>query len=80
MFNETHELATEFPEHKAVIHDLKVTDNHFARLYDEYHVITKQISRIAQEIETVSDEFAEDLKKKRLALKDELFHMINKAA
>ena len=80
MFNEKHELAQEFPEHKDLIHTLKSSNAHFAKLQDEYHVVTRQIARIEQEIETVSDVVAEDLKKKRLVLKDEIFAIINKAA
>jgi len=80
MFNEKHELAQEFPEHKEAIHALKSTDAHFAKLHDEYHAITRQIARIEQEIETVSDVLTESLKKQRLALKDEIFVMLKKAA
>jgi len=80
MHNETHELAHEFPEYKEAIHNLKTTNTHFARLFDEYHKVTREVSRIVQDIETVSDEVAESLKKKRLALKDELFSMLKKAA
>jgi len=77
---ETHELATEFPEYKEKIHLLKARDTHFARLFDEYHEATREILRIAQEIETVSDVHAETVKKKRLQLKDELFAMLKKGA
>lgn len=80
MFNEHHDLAHEFPEYKEQIHRLKATNAHFARLFEEYHEVTKQLGRIAQEIEAVSDRVAEDCKKKRLALKDELFSMLKKAA
>ena len=80
MFNETHDLAHEFPEYKEQIHKLKIQDAHFARLFEEYHQITKKLARIAQEIEAVSDAVTEDFKKKRLALKDQLFSMLKKAA
>ena len=80
MYNEHPELAQEFPEHKDTIHELKMRDTHFSKLLDEYHEITRQLTRISQEIETPSDVTAEDVKKKHLALKDELFSMIQKAA
>ena len=80
MFNEKLELAQEFPEHKDTIHKLKTSDAHFARLFDEYHEVIRQVSRIEQEIETVADHVAEGFKKKRLALKDELYKMLKKAA
>lgn len=80
MFNETHELSEEFPEFKDAIHTLKMSNAHFAKLADEYHKVTREVSRIEQQIENVSDAVAETLKKKRLALKDELFSMLKKAA
>lgn len=76
MFNEKHELAQDLPEHKDTIHQLKMSNAHFARLNDEYHQVTRKISRIEQEIEPASDEVTEGLKKQRVALKDELYSMI----
>ena len=80
MFNENLELAEEFPNYKDAIHRLKTSNTHFARLYAEYHTVTRQLDRIAQEIEAVSDDVAEIFKKKRLALKDELFRLLKTVA
>ena len=77
MFAEHHDLLHEFPEHKDKIHELKMQNAHFAKLFDEYHDVDRELRRVQQEIETPSDQFVEDLKKKRLLLKDELFSMIN---
>ena len=77
MFAEHHDLLHEFPEHKDKIHALKTQNAHFSKLFDEYHDVDKELRRVQQEIETPSDQFVEDLKKKRLALKDELFAMIS---
>jgi uncharacterized protein YdcH (DUF465 family) len=71
-----HELAEEFPEHKARIHDLKIGNGHFARLFDEYHVLNREIHRIEAAGVNVDDAAIEILKKKRLGLKDELFAML----
>ena len=35
-----HDLVHEFPEHKDAIHDKKMNDAHFAKLFDEYHGVT----------------------------------------
>lgn len=72
-----HELAEEFPDQKNKIHDLKVSNAHFARLADEYHDLNREIHRIEAAGINVGDEAFEDLKKKRLALKDEIFAMLN---
>ena len=39
MFNEKHDLIHELPEHREAIHNLKMTNNHFACLFEEYHEI-----------------------------------------
>lgn len=74
-----HELAEEFPEHKDTIHDLKMSNAHFARLAEEYHALNREIHRVEAAGVNVSDEAFEDLKKKRLALKDEIASMLTAA-
>jgi uncharacterized protein YdcH (DUF465 family) len=80
MTPEHHDLVHEFPEYKDAIHVLKTGNNHFRKLFDEYHALDKEIIRAEQEIETPSDAHMEELKKKRLKLKDELFGMLQKHA
>lgn len=79
MMIENHSLLHEFPDHKKTIHDLKGGNRHFARLFDEYHTVDKEIHRIEEGIETPSDVYTEQLKKQRLHLKDELYLMIRGA-
>jgi uncharacterized protein YdcH (DUF465 family) len=79
MMIENHSLLNEFPEYKQAIHDLKMGNHHFARLFDEYHIVDKEIHRIEEGIETPSDVYTEKLKKQRLHLKDELYGMIRSA-
>ena len=71
-----HELAAEFPEYAALIHRLKETDAHFARLADRYHEVNREIHRIEAEVAPASDEVVETLKKQRLALADEIGVML----
>lgn len=71
-----HPLITEFPEYRDAIHDLKVSNAHFRRLFDEYHQVDREVVRIEGEIEPASDAVTEGLKKRRLQLKDELHHML----
>jgi uncharacterized protein YdcH (DUF465 family) len=78
--NSKHDLITELPEYKDKIHALKTSNTHFAKLFDEYHEVNKQVIRIEEEIETVSDQVAENTKKRRLQLKDELFKLLQNAA
>lgn len=76
---EKHDLVHELPEHRDRIHDLKMSDHHFARLFDEYHVVDHEIHRIETGIENTSDEYLEGRKKLRLHLKDQLFQIIVKS-
>lgn len=71
-----HDIGSEFPELKDKIHILKTENAHFARLFDAYHDIDREVARIEAEIEPASDAYAEECKKKRLALKDEIFDML----
>ena len=71
-----HELAAEFPELKERIHDLKISDGHFLRLFDEYHVINRDVHRAEAAGVNITDEHYEELKRKRMKLKDELYAML----
>lgn len=79
MLGEKHDLIHEFPEHKEKIHELKINDTHFARLFTEYHEVDHEIHRIEEGVETPTDDYLEERKKLRLSLKDQLLGMINKA-
>ena len=79
MDNEPHDLIHELPEYKDKIHALKVGDNYFRKLFDEYHVTNKEIHRIEQGVEVHADDYTEGLKKKRLHLKDSLVELLAKA-
>lgn len=73
---EHHDLVHEFPEHREKIHALKMSNAHFSRLFDEYHVVTKDVERLEGEGVPVSDEVLEKQKKERVLLKDQLYSML----
>jgi len=77
---ENHHLHNEFPEYHDQIHQLKMNDRHFIKLFDQYHDVDRNVRRIEEEVEAASDERLETLKLKRLHLKDELFVMLKKAS
>ena len=74
---EKHDLIHEMPDSKEAIHHLKTNDNHFRNLFDEYHEVEHDVHRFETGAENTSDEHLEDLKKQRLNLKDQLFHIIH---
>ena len=71
-----HELGEDFPEYEARIHALKEEDQHFRRLADDYHHLNREIHRIENGDEHVSQFAEEDLRKKRMHLKDEIYAML----
>lgn len=73
MSHTPHELLEAFPEFSETIHKLKTTDAHFARQYDEYHTINREIHRAETDVEPMSDEHVNTLRKKRMVLRDEIY-------
>ena len=78
MLDDKHYLINELPEYRERIHQLKMSDTHFKKLYDEYNELDHQILRMEEGFETPSDDYLEAMKKKRLFLKDQLVEMIRK--
>lgn len=75
-----HDLPEALPEHADRIHALKSTDAHFARLADEYHTVNREIHRGETNVEPMDDTRMTDLRKRRLALLDEIAAILAKAA
>lgn len=76
---EHHDLHHEFPELHDRIHELKVSDAHFRRLFDEYHELTKEIEKMEDEVTPTSTRIEEEAKMRRVHLKDELYRMLTAA-
>ncbi len=76
MANTPHELHEEFPNRADKIHELKTSNTHFSKLYDEYHEINRKVHTAETDIKPTSDEHLADLRKERLSLKDQLFAML----
>lgn len=79
MAHTPHELADEFPDDHALLHSLKLSDPHFATLADRYHEANRAIHRSAVEVEPMGDDALEQLKRKRLALLDEVAAILSRA-
>jgi uncharacterized protein YdcH (DUF465 family) len=75
---EKHTLVNDFPEHQHTIRHLKMHDNHFAKLFDEYHELESEVHHIEKNSEPVADEYLESLKIRRVHLKDKLFNLVIK--
>ena len=73
---EHHDLIHEFPALKDRIHKLKIHDAHFRKLFDEYHVLTRSIEKMEDEVTPVATRTEEESKLRRLYLKNELYRML----
>lgn len=71
-----HDLAHEFPEHQEKIRELKLNDAHFAKLFTEYDEGNYDVQKYELGAEVISTEALEELKKKRLMIKDEIYEIL----
>ncbi len=69
-----------FPEYRDLITQLKGQDHHFTRLFDKHNELDQQIKNMEGRIVSASNEEIETLKKEKLALKDQLYTILKKAA
>ncbi len=74
-----HELAEEFPDLVTRMHALKSENAHFAKLYDEYHELNRAVHRAETNVEPVEEMTEVAMRKQRMALKDEIYKMIQAA-
>lgn len=68
-----HLLTEEFPEFAQKIHDLKTEDNHFKKLFQEFDDLDHEIYRIEADAEPASDDALNELRTKRVHLKDTIY-------
>lgn len=73
---EQHRFTQEFPEFREAIRVLQSGQFEFARLLRRYDEIDAEIGRIEAQIETPSDAYTEELKMRRVHLKDRLYAMV----
>ena len=69
-----------FPEFRELITQLKTSDHHFSRLFDKHNEIDQQIKNMESHVASGTPVEVENLKKEKLALKDELYTILKKAA
>ena len=73
---EHHDLLQEFPELSDAIGALRSGNARFARLFDSYQRLTGRVEDLEEHDMPVSDFTIEDMKKQRVKLKDELYHLL----
>ena len=76
MHVEHHDLHHEFPEMHDAINSLRSANPMFARMYASYHRLTGKVEDLEEHDMPVDDFMIEDMKKHRVKLKDDLYHMM----
>jgi uncharacterized protein YdcH (DUF465 family) len=71
-----HDLYQDFPEMRDAIDALKAGNAHFARLNASYDRLTGKVEDLEAHDMPVADFTLEDMKKQRVKLKDELYHLL----
>jgi uncharacterized protein YdcH (DUF465 family) len=79
MSHTPHELSEEFPNEIDRISKLKQSDGHFAKLVDEYHEVNRAVHRAETNVEPTEQLHEEELRKKRVMLKDEIWRILSKS-
>ena len=69
-----------FPEYRELITQLKTTDHHFGRLFEQHNTLDQKIKNMENGLETASHEQIEIQKKEKLHLKDQLHAILRKAS
>lgn len=68
-----------FPEYRELITQLKTTDHHFTRLFDQHNALDQKIKNKESHLESGTPDEIENLKKEKLHLKDQLYAILKKA-
>lgn len=72
MSHTPHELHEEFPEHVEKMAQLRQSDSHFNKLSEKYHTLNRAIHRAEADVEPTSDDHMQQMRKERMALKDQI--------
>ena len=69
-----------FPEFRSLITDLKGQDPHFSRLFQRHNELDQEIKNMEMGLVPTDGMAIEQLKKEKLHLKDQLYHILRKAS
>lgn len=67
-----------FPEYRDLISELKTSNRYFQSLFEKHNTLDQRIKNIESRLESGTPDEIEVLKKKKLAIKDELYGLLQK--
>lgn len=67
-----------FHEHRELISELKQSDAHFAKLFNEHNQLDNEIDKLERDMVTHAsrENEIEEMKRKKLHLKDEIYRIL----
>lgn len=71
-----HDIHSEFPDMRDAVEVLRKENARFASLYGTYNRLTGKVENLEEHDMPVSDFTLEDMKKQRVRIKDELYHLL----
>jgi uncharacterized protein YdcH (DUF465 family) len=71
-----HDIHSEFPDMRDAVEVLRKENARFASLYGSYNRLTGKVENLEEHDMPVSDFTLEDMKKQRVRIKDELYHLL----
>lgn len=80
MSHTPHELHEEFPHLVEKMAELRQSDNHFAKLSENYHTINRALHRAETDVEPTSDDNMQNMRRERMGLKDQIAAYLSEKA
>ncbi|PKO94201.1 MAG: hypothetical protein CVU16_03915 [Betaproteobacteria bacterium HGW-Betaproteobacteria-10] len=68
-----------FPEYRELISELKTTNRYFMNLFEKHNALDQKIKNIESRLEPGTHDEIETLKRKKLAIKDDLYDFLQKS-
>jgi len=79
MYIQPHDVEHEFPEYRQTLDKMRSKDTHLAQLVAEYEQLNAEIVDIEENDKPFQDFEFEEMKKRRLLLKDEIYLILRGA-
>lgn len=76
MYIQPHDVEHEFPEYRQTLEEMRSQDSHLAQLVKEYEQLNAEIVDIEENERPFQDYEFEEMKKRRLLLKDEIYFIL----
>ena len=67
-----------FPEHRELIAQLRQSDSHFKKLFDQHNELDHRIKNLESSVASSSTDELSRLKKEKLTLKDDIYEVIKR--